>query len=341
MIHFDSDYTEGCIPQILDALQQTNHQQTSGYGVDPFCQDAKIKIQDAFANHDMDVHFLVGGTQTNVTVISSILKRHQGAICADSGHINDHETGALELCGYKCLALPSKQGKITAQQVDSYIKNHYASSVSEHTVQPGLVYISFPTESGTLYSYQELHDLYQVCQAHQVPLFIDGARLGYGLMAKQNDIAITDFAKLCDVFYIGGTKIGALFGEAVCIINPAYKKDFRYHIKQHGGLLAKGRLLGIQFQQLFTNNTYFSISQHAINQANKIEQVLKEKGYSFYFEAQTNQLFPIVSKKQLAKISQEIVYTPWTSLDDEYEVIRLVTSFMTTDQQVETLLSYF
>ena len=247
MIRFDSDYIEGCIPEILEALQNTNEEQTVGYGVDPHCENARALIRKAIGRKDADVHFLVGGTQANITVITSVLRHYQGAVCAVTGHINEHETGALEACGHKCLTIQTENGTLTAQQVDQLINDHYNGSAVEHTVQPGLVYISFPTELGTLYSKKQLEDLYAVCRKHDIPLFIDGARLGYALASKKNDMTLQDVADNCDMFYIGGTKVGALFGEAVVITNPAYKKDFRYNIKQRGGMLAKGRLLGIQF----------------------------------------------------------------------------------------------
>ena len=223
MIRFDSDYTEGCIPEILTALTNTNDEQTIGYGKDNHCQNAANLIKQTIKREDADIHFMVGGTQTNIAVITAILKHHQGAICAESGHINAHETGALESVGHKCLTLPTTNGKITAKQVDTLIINHYNDASAEHTVQPGIVYISFPTESGTLYTKQELKDLYSICQRHNIPLFIDGARLGYGLMAKKNDVTFEDLANLCDVFYIGGTKVGALFGECIVILNDSQR----------------------------------------------------------------------------------------------------------------------
>ena len=293
MIHFDSDYIEGCIPEILEALKSTNDEQTIGYGEDDHSKHAKELIKEAIGNKDSEVYFLCGGTQTNVTVISSILKNYQGAICATSGHINVHETGAIEACGYKCLTIPSNDGKIYSADIKKMIKEHFESDVALHTVQPGLIYISFPTENGTLYSKKELEAIYNVAKSTNTPLFIDGARLGYGLASPKNDLTLKDIAKLCDVFYIGGTKVGALFGEAVVINNPLYQKDFKYHIKQHGALLAKGRILGIQFEELFKNNKYLEISKHCIAMAELLTKGFEDKGYSFKYEAETNQLFPI------------------------------------------------
>lgn len=338
MIRFDSDYIEGCIPEILQALNETNEEQTIGYGVDPHCEHARELIRKAVDNENADVHFLVGGTQANVTVISSVLKHYQGAVCAVTGHINEHETGALESCGHKCLTIPSKDGTITADQVDKLIYDHYHGSAVEHTVQPGLVYISFPTELGTLYSKQQLSDLYAVCQKYEIPLFIDGARLGYALASRKNDLTLPEIAKLCDMFYIGGTKVGALFGEAVVITNDLYKKDFRYNIKQRGGMLAKGRLLGIQFEQLFTDDRYMKVSRHCMDMAYKLIDALTEKGYAFSVEAQTNQIFPILSDEKIEELSKDFAFTPWGRYDETHQIVRFVTSFMTKEESVDALI---
>ena len=339
MIRFDSDYTEGCIPEILIALTNSNDEQTIDYGKDDHCLNAAKLIKQAIKHDDADIHFMVGGTQTNIAVITAILKHYQGAICAESGHINAHETGALEAVGHKCLTLTTSNGKITAEQVDTLIQNHYNDASAEHTVQPGIVYISFPTESDTLYSKQELTELYAVCQTHNIPLFIDGARLGYGLMAKNNDMTFENIANLCDVFYIGGTKVGALFGECIVILNDLYKKDFRYSIKQHGGMLAKGRMLGIQFEELFKDNRYLTISKHAIDMADILTEGFQSKGYSFFFPAETNQLFPIFENIKLEELSQEFAFTPWIKINETHTVVRFVTSFATKRKNVEYLLT--
>lgn len=244
MIRFNSDYTEGCHPAILKKLEETNMEQTAGYGEDEYCREAAERIKAVCLAPDADVHFLVGGTQTNVTVIASALKSYQGVITATTGHINVHETGALEACGHKCLTIETPDGKLTAEQVLKYTKAHFADESFEHTVQPKMVYISNPTELGTIYKKAELETLYRVCRENDLYLFLDGARLGYGLACRENDLTMADIAANTDVFYIGGTKVGALFGEAVVITNPELKKDFRYNIKQRGGMLAKGRLLG-------------------------------------------------------------------------------------------------
>ena len=338
MIRFDSDYTEGCIPEILQALAESNDEQTIGYGEDPHCDNARNLIRQAVNRPDADVHFLVGGTQANVTVISSILKHHQGAVCADSGHINGHETGALEASGHKCLTIHSENGTITAEQVEALIKDHYSSPAFEHMVQPGVVYISFPTESGTLYPKKQLTDLYAVCRKYDIPLFIDGARMGYGLAAKKSELTLAEIADLCDVFYIGGTKVGALFGEAVVITNDSLKKDFRYHIKQHGGMLAKGRMLGIQFEQLFKGDRYLEISRHAIAMAEKLTAAFEEKGYAFQYESETNQLFPILTDAKAEELAKDFAFTPWARLDGSHQVIRFVTSFATKEENVDRLI---
>lgn len=338
MIHFDSDYIEGCIPEILEALQNTNTEQTVGYGEDAHCENARELIKKEIDNPNASVHFLVGGTQANVTVISSILRPHQGVICADSGHINVHETGAIEACGYKCLTIPSSDGKIYAKDIDAMITNHFASDVAVHMVQPGMVYISFPTESGTLYSKKELEEIYSICVKHDVPLFVDGARLGYGLCANTNNLTMADIAKYSDIFYIGGTKVGALFGEAVVITNEKYQKDFKYHIKQHGGMLAKGRMLGIQFETLFTNQKYLEISKHCIQMANLLTKGLEEKGYTFKYPAVTNQLFPIVANEKIEELKENFGFELWEPYDENHQVIRFVTSFMTLEENINALI---
>ncbi len=338
MIRFDSDYIEGAIPEILQALCDTNEEQTVGYMEDPHCANARELIKKRIGREDADVHFLVGGTQANITVIASVLRHHQGAVCADSGHINVHETGALEAAGHKCLAIPSKDGTINAAQVEQLINDHYSNASFEHMVQPGLVYISFPTESGTLYSRQQLSDLYNVCKKYDLPLFIDGARLGYGLSAKDNDLTIEELANLCDMFYIGGTKCGALFGEAVVILNDKYKKDFRYHIKQRFGMLAKGRMLGIQFEELFKEDRYFKVAAHAMAMADLLTKGLQDKGYAFKYAPVTNQLFPILANDKIEELSKDFAFSIWEKEDDTHTVVRFVTSFMTKQENVEALI---
>ena len=276
MIYFNNDYSEGCHRKVLEALTQTNMVQTMGYGEDEYCAVAAAKIKALCGREDAAVHFLVGGTQTNLTVIDAALRPHQGALCPMGGHINVHETGAVEATGHKVLTVPSDDGKITAAQVRQVVKAHWEDSSFEHMVQPKLVYISNPTEYGTLYSLAELEALWAACKELGLYLFLDGARLGYGLMAEGYDVTLADIARLTDVFYIGGTKVGALFGEAVVITNDALKQDFRYLIKQHGGMLAKGRLLGVQFDALMTDNLYFDISKHADKLADQLRATFDE-----------------------------------------------------------------
>lgn len=338
MILFYSDYLEGAHPEILRRMQETNLVQTPGYGLDPYCDEARQIIRDVCGTPNADVHFLVGGTQTNATVIASILKPYQGALCASTGHINAHETGAIEHSGHKVLPLPSAEGKITAQQVRDALEAHYNDPSSEHTVQPGMLYISFATEFGTLYKRQELIDIKKVCAEWSIPLFIDGARLGYGLMSSECDITIKELASIADVFYIGGTKQGALFGEAVVINKESLKKDFRYMIKQNGGMLAKGRLLGIQFSTLFTDDLYFKIARNADILAEKLTAALKSKGYAFYAESPTNQVFPILSIQTAERLSKDFGFEQWGKVDDTHIAVRFCTSWATTEAQIDALI---
>ncbi|MBQ7455108.1 MAG: aminotransferase class I/II-fold pyridoxal phosphate-dependent enzyme, partial [Clostridia bacterium] len=285
MIRFDSDYTEGAHPAILARLCETNLTQTPGYGEDEICESAREKIRRAIGCPQAAVHFLVGGTQANATVIAFLLRAHQGVICAETGHINVHETGAVEATGHRPLALPPAEGKISAAQVEAYLQAHYSQDGPEHTIQPGMVYISHPTECGTLYSLAELTALSETCRKWKIPLFLDGARLGYGLAA--GDVKLPDLARLCDVFYIGGTKCGALLGEAVVFPDPALQKDFRYHIKQRGAMLAKGRLLGLQFDALFTDGLYERVCAGAVAQARRVAEAFKQRGVDFLIASPT------------------------------------------------------
>lgn len=339
MILFNSDYTEGAHPRILERLMETNLEQTTGYGEDAYCEAAREAIRKVCDAPEADVHFLVGGTQANFTVISSALKPYQGVLCADTGHINVHETGAVEACGHKVLALPGKDGKITAEQIRNAHDLHWSDESHEHIAQPKMVYISHPTELGTLYTKGELEEIGRVCRECGLYLFLDGARLGYGLMAPGTDVTIADIAKICDVFYIGGTKVGALFGEAVVIMNPQLKPDFRYCIKQKGGMLAKGRLLGIQFLELFRDGLYFEIAKHAINMAMILKEGLKEKGYSFFMDSVTNQQFIMIEDEKLEKIREKYGVTYQQRYDETHSVIRLCTSWATTEENVRSLLA--
>ena len=337
MLYFNNDYAEGCHQSILDALVKTNMEQTLGYGEDDYCAAAREKIRKACGNDNLAVHFLVGGTQTNLTVIDAALRPHQGALCASSGHIHVHETGAVEATGHKVLALPSTDGKITARQVEHAVLAHRADGAFEHIVQPKLVYISNPTELGTLYTKQELEELSAVCQKLGLYLFLDGARLGYGLMAKGNDLTMADIARLCDVFYIGGTKVGALFGEAVVIRNPALAEDFRYIIKQHGGMLAKGRLLGIQFDTLFTDDLYYKISAHADAMADRLRDTLAEIGAPLLVPGTTNQVFAILPDTLLEELAKTVTFSEQERVSDTHRAVRFCTSWATKAENVDTL----
>ena len=338
MIQFQCDYNEGAHPRILERLIETNFCQTVGYGMDEYCDHARTLIKEACQKPDADVHFLVGGTQTNATVISSILRPYQGVVCAETGHINVHETGAIEHSGHKCLAIPSQGGKITAKQILQTFANYYADGDQEHMVQPAMVYISYSTEVGSIYTKQELTDIYAACRKYDAPLFIDGARLGYGLASPECDLTLPEFASLCDVFYIGGTKVGALFGEAVVITNPALKKDFRHFIKMNGGMLAKGRLLGIQFETLFTENLYFEVAKHANNLAMKIRNAFKAKGFSFLMDSPTNQQFPILTNAQIEQLKGDFLFSIWQKMDEEHTAVRFCTSWGTKPENVDKLL---
>ena len=334
MIYFTSDYTEGCHERILKRLMETNFEQTPGYGTDHHCQAAASHIRAECGREDAHVHFLVGGTQTNLTLIAADLRPHQGAVCAESGHIHVHETGAVEATGHKCLTLPSADGKITADQVAKLVYLHRTDESMEHTVQPKLVYISNPTEYGTIYSLSELEALSRVCRENGLYLFLDGARLGYGLRCRENDVTLRDLARLCDAFYIGGTKVGALFGEALVLTNAALNEDFRYLIKQRGGMLAKGRLLGIQFETLFADGLYWEISDHALKMADILRIALTDAGLSFQVDSPTNQLFPIVPDSLLEKIREKYAVTYMNRVDESRSCIRLCTSWATREEDV-------
>lgn len=337
MIYFNSDYLEGAHPSIMVKMAETNMVQTVGYGEDEYCEAAREKIKTACQAPEADVHFLVGGTQTNTTVIAAILRPWQGVISAVSGHINCHEAGAIESTGHKVITLPTDNGKITAQQVADYVEWHKNDESTEHIVQPGMVYISHPTEAGTLYTKAELTELYDTCRRYGLPLYIDGARLGYGLAADESDMTLPEFARLCDVFYIGGTKVGALFGEAVVIMNESLKKDFRFIMKQRGGRLAKGRLLGIQFDALFTDDLYFKISRHAIEMAHQIRDIFVSAGYPLLFDSPTNQQYPIMPDAELAEIGKSFGYEYWERVDETHSGVRFCASWATTQENVDAL----
>lgn len=335
-LSFECDYTTGAHPEILKKLAETNFEPLSGYGTDRYCESAKQKIK-TLCNNDVDVFFLVGGTQTNSIIIASLLNSYEGVIAADTGHISVHEAGAIEYTGHKVLTIPNHDGKISPTELSSYINNFYGDENHEHMVFPGMVYISHPTENGTLYTKNELEQISEICKQYNIPLFLDGARLGYGLMSKNTDVTLEDIATLCDVFYIGGTKVGALCGEAVVFKKSAMPKYFMTTVKQHGALLAKGRLLGIQFDTLFTDNLYFEISRHAIEMSELLKNILSEKGYQFAWESFTNQQFIIIENEQMKKLKENVGFSFWEKSDDNHTVIRLATSWSTRKEDVEKL----
>jgi threonine aldolase len=328
----------GTHQEILERLVATNYEETVGYGCDQYTEKAVELIKKACGKENARVHFLVGGTQTNSTVIDGLLARHEGVLAAESGHINVHESGAIEACGHKVLTLPQEEGKIKAEDVEKYISNFYADDTYLHMVAPGMVYISFPTEYGAIYSKKELEDLQSVCRKWEIPLYIDGARLGYGLAAENSDLTLKDIANLCDVFYIGGTKLGALFGEAVVVCNDSLLKNFFPLIKQHGALLAKGRLLAIQFETLFSNNLYERVSKHAVEMAMKIKQAFIEKGYMPIVNSTTNQQFFRLPNQVVDKLSENVGFEYWGARGEKESEVRFVTSWATKQEDVELLI---
>lgn len=338
MIHFECDYTEGCCPEILSALNATNLEQTAGYGEDEYSRRARQKIGTLCGCPEEAVHFLAGGTQTNLTVIGAALRPHQGVIAPESGHINVHEAGAVEATGHKVLSLPAPDGKLSAEQIDRLCAGHWSDQNRAHTVQPGMAYISFPTESGMLYSRSELEAVSAVCRKHGLLLFVDGARMGYGLASPANDCTLADFARLCDVFYIGGTKVGALLGEAVVIPNRTLRADFLYMIKQKGGLLAKGRLLGIQFDTLFTDDLYLEISRRAVDCALQIKDAFRRKGVPLLFDSCTNQQFPVLGLDERDTLAKKYSASFWQQLDNGRAAVRFCTSWATTQENLQSLL---
>ena len=337
MIHFDSDYMAGAHPEILEALVRTNMEHTAGYGNDPYTEEAKALIRKAVGVEDAQVFFLVGGTQTNATVIDGILARHEGVVAADSGHIAVHESGAIEASGHKVLTLPHHEGKLRAEDVERYIEDFYADETYPHMVAPGMVYISQPTEYGTIYSLAELEALGAVCRKHAIPLYIDGARLGYGLKAEVADFTLKDVARIADVFYIGGTKVGALFGEAVVVTNPKLLRNLFPLVKQHGALLAKGRLLGLQFGVLFRDGLYERIGEKAVKHAITIRESFRKAGYKVVIESPTNQQFLRLPNEVIDRLRQYMSFDYWGSRGEKESIVRFVTSWATTDEDISRL----
>lgn len=338
MIHFDQDYAEGAHPKILERLLETNLEQAAGYGFDQYSEKARELIKESVKNDAVDVHFLSAGTQTNLTVIASALRPHQGVVAAESGHIQTLETGAIEAVGHKILLLPTEEGKIQAEQVAALCEEYWNNEANIHKVQPAMLHLANPTEVGTIYSKEELAALRAVTEKYEMKFFIDGARLGYGLVAETNDVTMKDMVDLTDVFYIGGTKIGALLGEAVVIKDPELKRDFRSIMKQKGALLAKGRLLGIQFESLFTDNLYFEIADYAVTQAMRIKKTLIEEGIALKYQNDTNQLFPIMTDKMVRYLAEDFKFLVMNQEDNQHHLVRICTSWATKEEHVDQLI---
>ncbi len=337
MLYFENDYCEGAHEEILKKLVETNLEKTSGYGTDPYCASAREKIRGACSCPEADVFFVSGGTQANVIVIAAMLRRYEGVVAAVTGHIHGHEAGAVEYTGHKVLALPQTDGKLSAADLREYLETYYADANHEHMTFPGMVYISYPTEYGTLYTKAELEALHQICAQYQIPLFMDGARLGYGLASPSCDLTLSDLAQLTDVFYIGGTKVGALCGEAVVFPHGA-PAHFMTMVKQQGGLLAKGRLLGLQFDVLFTDDLYMKISRNAIAAAETLKAALREKGYRFFLDSPTNQIFVVLENAQLQALEGKAKFGFWEKFDDTHTVVRIATSWATRMEEIRQLI---
>lgn len=342
MLHFDCDYMEGAHPEVMRRLMETNLEQTPGYGNDRYTGNAKKLILEACGldGKTGKVFLLVGGTQTNATVIDGLLARHEGVLAADTAHINVHEAGAIESTGHKVLALPSYDGKVKAADIEKYIKDFYADESHMHMVTPGMVYISHPTELGTLYSFSELEAISRVCRKAGIPLYLDGARLGYGLAADGTDVTLKDVARLCDVFYIGGTKIGTLFGEAVVVTRPDLLRNFIPLVKQHGALLAKGRLLGVQFETLFTDGLYMEISRHAVNLAMKLKKAFTDNGYRLFIDSPTNQQFVYLPNEEIDRLRKIASFELWGPRKDKETPVRFVTNWATREEDVNEFISH-
>lgn len=336
MIHFDCDYMAGAHPEVLDAIVKYNKVQTAGYGNDDFCFRAKELIRKACGAPEADIHFLVGGTQTNSTVLDGILHGTDGVIAAETAHINVHEAGAIELSGHKVIALPSHEGKLDAAEVADYLHDFYADDTWEHMVAPGAVYISFPTETGTIYSKEELTALSNVCHEYNIPLYLDGARLGFGLAASK-DLTLKDIAALTDIFYIGGTKMGALFGEAVVCTRPELLPRFFTLMKARGAVLAKGRLLGIQYEAFFKEDLYLRIGQHGVKLALKLRKAMEAAGYNTFIDSPTNQQFFILPNDVIDRLMPEVSFEYWGPRGTNESKVRFVTSWETTEDDIDKL----
>lgn len=339
MISFECDYNNGAHPKVLENLVKHNSSKPTPYGFDEFSERAKLKISEAIGMADAQIFFLTGGTQANATTIDSMLYQYEGVICVGSGHINVHEAGAVEFTEHKIITIAdvNHDGKMDAQTLDGYLDDFMHDGNRDHAVHPGLVYITFPTEFGTLYTARELNDIYQVCQRYEIPLYVDGARLGYGLMAEGNDVTLPYLARHCDVFYIGGTKIGALCGEAVVFCGRKAHKHFFSIQKQHGAVIAKGALIGLQFEALFTDGLYFELSRHAVNMAMRLKALFREKGYQFYVDSPTNQQFVVLRNELVTRLQQRVAFTHFGQTDKHHTICRFVTSWATTEEDIASL----
>ena len=337
MVSFECDYIAGAHPEILKRLTETNMESLPGYGMDHYTESARDKIRNACGCPDADVEFLTGGTQTNAVIISTMLRDWEGVISAESGHVSVHESGAIEYTGHKVIALPAVDGKLTADAIRDYMIRFCSDVTHDHMVFPGMVYISYPTEPGTLYSKKELEAISEVCGEYGIPLYLDGARLGYGLMSDSSDMTIEDIAHLTDVFYIGGTKVGALCGEAVVFTKNNKPAHFITSVKKRGALLAKGRLLGIQFDTLFTDDLYWKISRHAIEIAGRLKEIIRSKGWEFYMDSPTNQQLILMDEKQMSELGKTVIFDRWGVYDEKRTIVRLATSWSTTEEDLKAL----
>ena len=337
MLSFECDYNNGACQQVIDNLVKYNNAKPTPYGFDEFSERAKVRIREACGLPDAQIFFLTSGTQANATTIDSMLYQYEGVICVGSGHINVHEAGAVEFTEHKIITIADKDGKMEAKTLDKYLDDYMHDGNKDHAVHPGLVYITFPTELGTLYSARELADIYQVCQCYDIPLYIDGARLGYGLMSPASDVTLPYLARHCDVFYIGGTKIGALCGEAVVFTNRKAHKHFFSIQKQHGAVIAKGALIGLQFDALFTGNLYFDLSAHAIEMALQMKELFQKHGFQFYVDSPTNQQFVMIDNEQVERLSQHVQFTHFGQTDRHHTICRFVTSWATTEDDIRQL----
>ncbi len=337
MVSFESDYIAGAHPEVLRRLVETNAENLTGYGSDIYCLSAKEKIRKAVGIEEAQIEFLAGGTQTNSVIISTMLSDYEGVVAAQTGHVSSHEAGAIEYTGHEVLTLPQKHGKLEAETLRAYLADFFADENHEHMTFPGMVYISHPTEYGTIYSKKELEALSGICREYDIPLFLDGARLGYGLMSRASDMTLCDIARLCDVFYIGGTKVGALCGEAVVFTRGNRPKHFLTSVKRRGALLAKGRLLGVQFDALFTDGLYFDISRHAIAMAERMKDIFSSHGLPFFIESPTNQQFIILPNELMEKLKEKVAFSFWEKYDESHTVVRFATGWSTADEDLEAL----